>query len=100
MPDPYSPGPIGGPGSPARIVEPLEQCLLHGLRARRGGWSSQEHLVKDLEHLFGVRASATTLQRALRELGKRRRVHILLDDEGVVWYRITPDSDDDRAGEN
>ena len=77
---------------PARLVDPLEKCMLDRLRPGRSGWSSSTHLGHDLERLFGVRAPVPAIERALRELGRHRRIQLLLDDAGTLWYRIRPDS--------
>lgn len=77
---------------PARLLDPLEKCMLGRLEPGRSGWSSSTHLGHDLERLFGVRAPIASIERALRELGRRRRIQLLLDDAGTLWYRIRPDS--------
>ncbi len=76
---------------PARLVDPLERCMLDRLRPGRSGWSSATHLGHDLERLFGVRAPVPAIERALRELGRHRRIQLLLDDAGTLWYRIRPE---------
>lgn len=61
------------------------------IRPGRSGWSSSVHLCSDLERHFGVRAPLPAIERALREIGKRKRVQLRLDDDGVLWYRLRPD---------
>lgn len=75
-------------GLTGRLLDPLEQCLLHRLAPGRSGWSSATHLGHDLQRLFGVRPPVTAIERAMHELGKRRRIQLLLDDAGTLWYRI------------
>ena len=76
---------------PARLIDPLEQCMRDRLEPGRTGWSSATHLGHDLERLFGVRAPVAAIERALRELGRHRRIQLLLDDAGTLWYRIRPE---------
>jgi len=76
---------------PARLVEPLERCMQARLAPGRSGWSSAAHLQLDLERALGVRAPIAAVVRALRELGRRRNVRLLLDDAGTLWYRVRPD---------
>ncbi len=65
--------------------------MLDRLRPGRSGWSAAVHLGHDLERFFGVRAPISSIERALRELGKYRRIQLRLDDAGTLWYRIRPD---------
>ena len=58
------------------------------LRPGRSGWSAAVHLARDLERFFGVRAPVPVIERALREMGKRKRVQLKVDDAGIVWYRL------------
>ena len=76
---------------PARLLEPLERCMEARLAPGRSGWSSAGHLASDLTRLFGVRAPVQAIERALREIGRYRRVQLLLDDAGTLWYRIRPE---------
>lgn len=73
-----------------RLIDALEQCMLDRLRPGRSGWSAAVHLGRDLERFFGVRAPVSAIERALRELGKHRRIQLRLDDAGTLWYRIRP----------
>jgi hypothetical protein len=76
---------------PGRVLEVLEKCMadrldpgMHG----RSGWSSAKHLGNDLERHFGVRAPMPVIERALRDMCKHKRAQMILDDAGVVWYRL------------
>lgn len=82
-----APGTLDAPGA---IIDPLEQCMLHCLRASPTGWSSTADLIRDLEAFFGVTVSVRAVGRAMRELGRTRRIHVVVDDARVVWYRIRP----------
>lgn len=76
---------------PGAIVDPLEQCMLHCLRASPTGWSSTTDLIRDLEAFFGITVTVRAVGRAIRELGRSRSIHVVVDDARVVWYRIRPD---------
>ena len=58
----------------------------------RSGWSAAVHLAADIERHFGVRAPQAVLERALLDMCKHRRVQMMLDDAGTVWYRLTVES--------
>ena len=76
---------------PGRLLEVLELCLADRLRADRSGWSAPASLGRDLERHFGVHAPVTTIERALRVLAKRKRVRLMVDDTGTLWYRLRDD---------
>lgn len=71
-----------------RLVDALEQCMADRIRPGRSGWSAAEHLGRDLERFYGVRAPAAVVERALRDLSKHRRVQRKVDAAGVLWYRL------------
>ena len=76
---------------PGRILDVLEQCMADRLDPGphgRSGWSSAPYLGNDLERHFGIRAPMPVIERALRDMCKRRHVQMMLDDAGVLWYRL------------
>jgi hypothetical protein len=73
---------------PGRLVDALESCMADRLRPGRSGWSAAEHLGRDLERFYGVRAPTAVIERALRDLSKHRRVQRKVDTAGVLWYRL------------
>lgn len=76
---------------PGRILHVLERCMADRLEPgphARSGWSSAIHLGNDLERFFGIRASIPVIERALRDMCKRRRAQMMLDDSGTLWYRL------------
>lgn len=76
---------------PGRLLDVLEACMADRLRPGRSGWSAAVYLGRDLERHFGVRAPVAAIERALRELGRRKRVQLKLDDLRVLWYRLRVD---------
>lgn len=81
---------------PGRILGDLDRCMAarldpgpHG----RSGWSAAHHLALDLERYYGIRAPIAVIERALREMCKRRRAQMMLDDAGTLWYRLVVDSE-------
>ena len=73
---------------PGRLLDVLEICMADRIRPDRSGWSAATHLGRDLERFFGVRAPAPAIDRALRVLKKRKRIHLKVDDEGVIWFKL------------
>ncbi len=74
-----------------RLLDALEACMADRLCPGRSGWSAASHLARDLERFFGVRAPAPVIDRALRDMGKHRRVQRKVDANGVLWYRLRSD---------
>lgn len=81
---------------PGRILADLDRCMAarlvpgpHG----RSGWSAAHHLGLDLERYYGIRAPLPVIERALREMCKRHRAQMMLDDAGTLWYRLVVDSE-------
>jgi hypothetical protein len=76
---------------PGRLLDALEECMARRLTPHRPGWSASNHLGRDLERFYGVRAPAQAIERALRVLSKRGRLRLRADDAGVIWYRLRED---------
>ncbi len=71
-----------------RLVGVLERCMEDRIRPDRSGWSAAMHLGWDLERHFGVKAPLPAIERALRILGRRKRVQLKVDEENTLWYRL------------
>lgn len=76
---------------PGRLIDALEECMARRLTPQRSGWSASNHLGRDLERFYGVRAPAHAIERALRVLCRRGRVRLRADDTGVIWFRLRQD---------
>lgn len=72
---------------PGRLLDPLEAAIAGRLRAGRSGWSTAVHLGNDLERFFGIRAPAQSIERALQQLAKEKRIRRMVDDAGTIWAR-------------
>jgi hypothetical protein len=72
---------------PGRVIDVLTRCIEGRAEPGRSGWSAAGHLALDLERHFGVRATAASIDHALRVLQRRRAVRLRVDDDGRVWYR-------------
>ena len=73
---------------PGRLIGVLAECIAARIGPNRSGWSAADHLGRDLERHFGVRAPQTTIEHALRVLQRRRAVRLRVDEQGLVWYKL------------
>lgn len=72
------------------LIPELERCIADRIAPGRSGWSAAHHLRADLRRHHGIHAPAEAVDEALRVLRRRRRVHLRLDADGVLWYHRRP----------
>lgn len=77
---------------PGRVLAVVEACIRERVAPGRSGWSAGHHLARDLERFYRVRVPRSALDRALRELVKRRRVRQHADAHGQLWYHAADET--------
>ena len=76
---------------PGRLLDSLVAAMADRLRPGRSGWSASVHLGHDLERFFGIRAPIQSIERALQQLAKDKRIQRMVDDSGTLWYKLRRD---------